>query len=103
MQRSRLYPELLTSSSIAALIGAGTAWAAPCNNPITGAFNNPAGQTVANVCVQNTSFAGDITNQGTISPSGIAFQNGTITGHIVSTNIINGGISLDSTSKITAT
>jgi hypothetical protein len=98
----RVYLDLLASSSIAALVlGAGTAWAAPCNNPITGAFNNPG--VVTNVCVQNTSFAGAITNQGTITPNGIAFQNGTVTGHIVSTNVVDGGISLDGNSQIIAT
>ncbi|HEX3708763.1 MAG TPA: autotransporter domain-containing protein, partial [Pseudolabrys sp.] len=38
-----------------------------------------------------------------ISPSGIAFQNGTIAGQINSSGIVDGGISLDSRSKITST
>jgi hypothetical protein len=33
-----------------------------CNSVHNGAFDNPSGQTVANVCVQNTSFTGNITN-----------------------------------------
>jgi uncharacterized protein with beta-barrel porin domain len=97
---------LLASSSVAALlIGCGTpsALAAPCTNTVTAAFDNPIATTVANVCVHNTSFTGSITNEGKISPSGIAFQNGTITGKINSAGVVNGGISLDATSKITAT
>ena len=96
---------LLASSSVAALlVGAGTpaALAAPCTNQITASFDNPAATTVANVCVKNTSFSGNITNEGTISPSGITFQSGTISGFIQSSGVINGGISLDSTSKITS-
>ncbi|HEX3709259.1 MAG TPA: hypothetical protein VHV56_05175, partial [Pseudolabrys sp.] len=97
---------LLASSSVAALlIGGGTphAFAAACTNTIGASFDVPAATTVANVCVQNTSFTGNITNEGTISPSGIAFQNGTIAGQINSSGIVDGGISLDSRSKITST
>jgi uncharacterized protein with beta-barrel porin domain len=96
----------LTSTSLAALMiggGAPAALAAPCINTITGNFDNAAAHTVANVCVRNTSFTGNITNEGTISPSGIAFVNGTITGFIRSNGVINGGISLDATSKISGT
>ena len=61
------------------------------------------GAVVTNYCVQNTSFAGNIVNNGTISPGGIAFQNGTISGFIQSTGVINGGISLDASSSISST
>ena len=96
---------LLSSTSIAALlIGAGTpaAFAAPCVNTISASFDNPGGHTTANVCVRNTSFSGGITNEGTISPSGIALVNGTISGAIQSSGIIKGGISLDTSSEINA-
>ncbi|HEY2135508.1 MAG TPA: autotransporter domain-containing protein [Xanthobacteraceae bacterium] len=89
----------LASTSVAALlIGAGAppALAAPaCTHLVGAAFDNPSGHTTANVCVRNTSFTGNITNEGTISPSGIALQNGTVTGSIRSTGNILGGISLD--------
>ena len=97
---------LLASSSVAAiLIGGGTpaALAAPCVNKITTSFDNPSGNTAANVCVDNTSFTGTITNEGTIRPSGIAFVNGTITGFVGSTGVINGGISFDKNSAIQGT
>src|SRR6266850_2439518 len=64
---------LLLSSSVAALLvggGAPPAFAACAN--ISAAFDNPAGNTPACVTVTNTSFTGNITNEGTISPSGIA-------------------------------
>ena len=68
---------LLLSSSIAALLVAGgtpPAWAA-CGNNIHASFDNPAAQTTPCVAVTNTSFTGNITNEGTISPGGIAFTN----------------------------
>jgi hypothetical protein len=95
---------LLSSSAMALLVGAGmpSASAASCVHTISSGFDNPAAHTTANVCVQNTSFTGNITNEGTIGPSGIALVNGTITGAIASTGIINGGISLDAHSAIIA-
>jgi uncharacterized protein with beta-barrel porin domain len=107
-KKSRTYRRLglLASCSLAALLSGGgmpAAWAASCTNTITAAFDNPSGHTVANICVQNTSFTGSITNEGTISPSGITFKNGTINGQISSSGIIAGGISLDSASKIIST
>ncbi|HEY2134680.1 MAG TPA: autotransporter domain-containing protein [Xanthobacteraceae bacterium] len=96
---------LLASSSVAALLiggGAPPALAAVCNNTITASFDNPSPNVVTNVCVQNTSFTGNITNEGTINPNGITFQNGTITGVVQSTGTINGGISLDALSQISA-
>jgi uncharacterized protein with beta-barrel porin domain len=97
---------LLASSSVAALLiggGAPPALAATCTNTITATFDNPSGNTVANVCVQNTSFTGNITNEGTITPNGITFQNGTISGFISSTGIIAGGLSIDNQSKLSST
>ena len=88
----------LSSSVMAALLvggGAPAAWAA-CGNNIHAGFDNPAAQTTPCVAVTNTSFTGNITNEGTISPGGITFSNGTITGSIISTGTIAGGISLDS-------
>ena len=95
---------LLASSSLVALlmgIGMPSAWAACI--PVNATTDNPIGTTVAGFCVTNTSFSGSITNEGTISPSGIALSNGTITGAISSTGTITGGISLDHASKIIAT
>jgi uncharacterized protein with beta-barrel porin domain len=102
--RRRRRALLLSSSAMALLIGAGmpSAWAASCVHTISAGFDNPAAHTTANVCVQNTSFTGNITNEGTISPSGIALVNGTVTGSISSTGVINGGISLDKNSALTA-
>jgi uncharacterized protein with beta-barrel porin domain len=108
-EKSRSYRRLglLASCSLAALLSGGgmpAAWAASCTNPVTMVpFDNPSGHTVANICVQNTSFTGSITNEGTVSPSGIAFKNGTINGSITSSGTIIGGISLDSASKVTST
>src|SRR5215467_14647814 len=93
---------LLLSSSVAALLiggGAPAAFAA-CANNINAAFDNPAAQTTPCVAVTNTSFTGNITNEGTISPGGIIFSNGTITGFIGSSGTITGGIALDINSVI---
>src|SRR5580704_18498519 len=95
---------LLLSSSLTALLvggGASSAWAA-CVNTIGAAFDNPLAQTTPCVAVTNTSFAGNITNEGTITPGGITFTNGTITGFINSSGIITGGIALDGKSAISA-
>jgi hypothetical protein len=102
--RRRRRSLLLSSSVVALLVEAGmpSAWAASCVHTISAGFDNPAAHTTANVCVQNTSFTGNITNEGTISPSGIALVNGTITGAISSTSVIKGGISLDNQSAIIA-
>jgi uncharacterized protein with beta-barrel porin domain len=102
--RRRRRALLLSSSAMALLIGAGmpSAWAASCVHTISAGFDNAAAHTTANVCVQNTSFTGNITNEGTISPSGIALVNGTVTGSISSTGVINGGISIDKNSALTA-
>src|SRR5579883_3216599 len=99
---------LLASSSLGAMVIAGgtPAWAASCTHTITAGLDNAAG-TVTNICVNHTSFAGSISNQGTIGPNGIDFVSGTISGQIQSTGninfssgVIDGGISLDAASKI---
>ncbi|MDR3464787.1 MAG: autotransporter domain-containing protein [Xanthobacteraceae bacterium] len=93
----------LASSSLAAvLVGAGAPPAFAACVSVNANFDNPSATTVAGVCVTNTSFAGSITNEGTISPLGIVFTNGTISGFIASTGTLNGGISLDTHSKILA-
>ena len=99
--RSRL-PLLLVSSSVAALlIGGGVppAVAAPCNNVQSLPFDNGGGSTITNVCVHNGNFSGNLTNEGTISPNGVAIQNATITGSIQSTGSIGGGIAIDNLSS----
>jgi hypothetical protein len=96
---------LLVTTSVAALLvggGAPSAWAA-CGNNIGAAFDNPAAHTTPCVAVTNTSFTGNITNEGTIAPGGITFSHGTITGSIVSSGTIAGGISLDGKSAISST
>ena len=105
VHRANLRLLLGSSSVVALLIGGGTpaALAAPCVHTISSSFDNPSGHTTANVCVDNASFTGNITNEGIISPSGIGFVNGTISGSVQSTGVINGGISLDATSKIIST
>src|ERR1700678_4663675 len=95
---------LLASSSLAALlIGFGMPSASAACIQINATTENPAATTVAGFCVTNTSFSGSITNEGTISPSGITFSHGTITGGITNNGTIAGGISLDRTSQIAAT
>ena len=96
---------LLATSSVAALlIGGGTpaAYAAACSNVVSAPFDNPLNTTIQNVCVDAsfTAPGSNITNEGSISPSGIAFVGGTINGSILSTGVIDGGISLDATSMI---
>ena len=94
-----------STSAAALLIGGGVApaLAAPCNN-VVGSYTNPTGVAVTNLCVQNTTFSGGIVNNGTVSPNGIAFQNATVTNSapnvIQSTGAINGGISIDSRSRL---
>ncbi len=85
----------------ALLIGGGTPAAfAACANNINASFDNPAAATAPCVAVTNTSFAGNITNEGTIAPGGITFTQGTITGFIASSGNIAGGLSLDNKSTI---
>ena len=103
--RGRSFDLLLASSSVSALlIGGGTspALALCANGAGSGSgFDNPALHTTACVAVTHTSFTGNITNEGTISPGGITFTNGTMTGVIASTGTILGGITIDSQSVIT--
>ncbi|MFZ1924106.1 MAG: autotransporter domain-containing protein [Xanthobacteraceae bacterium] len=101
---------LLASSSVAALLvggGAPAAYAA-CNTSYnnettTGCTNSGA---ITGIAINNSTITSTITNSGTISPNGIVLTNGsTITGFsgIIDTGTINGGISVDGTSKISAT
>ena len=64
---------------------------------MTGNYTNSA--TVAGLCVTGN-VSGNISNTGTISPGGISFTGGTLTGGINSSGTIIGGISLDQASKI---
>ena len=93
---------LLASSSVAALlIGGGVPHAYACTAVPTSGVSNSG--TVSGYCVTNETVNGNIDNSGTISPSGISFTNGTLNGSIYnSAGTIAGGITLDSTSKITA-
>ena len=93
---------LLASCSVAALlIGGGTSLAfAACVNG-GGGYDN----TGAINCIQvtNTTFTGNITNAGTISPGGITFTGSAMTGYVLDSGpLIAGGISLDSASKISS-
>ena len=95
---------LLASCSVAALlIGGGTSVAfAACVNG-GGGYNNPTATTIACIQVTNTTFTGNITNEGTISPGGITLTGSAMTGSIQDSGpLIAGGISLDSASKITS-
>ena len=108
MGRGRL-SALLASSSVAALLvggGAPAAYAA-CNTSYsnettTGCTNSAA---ITGIAINNSTITSTIFNTGTISPNGIGLTNGsTISGGIAdTTGTINGGISLDRTSKISAT
>ena len=93
-----------TSSVAALLIGGGApaAYAAACNNVVSAPFDNPLNTTIQNVCIDAsfTAPGSNITNEGAISPSGIAFIGGTINGSVLSAGVINGGISLDPASMI---
>jgi uncharacterized protein with beta-barrel porin domain len=101
-RRARLGWWLASTSLAAVLVGGGAPPAFAACVSVNATFDNPSAQTVPGVCVTNTSFTGNITNEGTISPLGIVFTNGTITGFIASTGAISGGISLDSQSRISA-
>ncbi len=70
----------------------------------TGPFphTNSVGHTIACILVQNTSFSGNVSNAGTISPSGIFVNHATIAGSIVNSGNLAGGISIDSTSRISS-
>ena len=91
---------LLASSSFAALlIGSLPALAAcpPGTQVTTGGYTNSG--SVSGLCV-TTSINGYINNNGTVSPSGIKFTGGTLAGELQNDGTIQGGISLDSASKI---
>jgi outer membrane autotransporter protein len=98
---------LLATSSVAALM-AGTAprpAAAACPTNITGAV---AGCTntgiITGININAANVTGNISNTGTISPNGINLTNSTITGGILDSGNLAGGIHItDSASQINAT
>ncbi|WP_294538151.1 autotransporter domain-containing protein [uncultured Rhodoblastus sp.] len=95
---------LRASSSVIALlsvIGAPPAMAIqPCGYYAVPGANNLAG-TFASVCV-TIPDAGTISNTGSITPGGISLTSGIVTGQIVSSGLIAGGITIDSNSQINA-
>jgi uncharacterized protein with beta-barrel porin domain len=96
--RGRLGLSLLASSSITALLASSAQAFACYSGPFAGGYTN-SGATGC-IVVSNTSFTGNLVNNGTVNPSGIAFVNGTMTGQLVDGGTILGGISLDGASKI---
>src|SRR5580693_6066018 len=101
--RSRVRLLLASSSVVALLIGGGAPPAfATCTGtavPTSGVTNFG---TVSGYCISNETVTGAVINEGTISPSGITFTNGTLHGKLSDTGIIAGGIKLDSASNITS-
>jgi hypothetical protein len=89
---------LLTTTALVTAAGSGLTEAqAAC---YTGSFPYTNAGTVACIVVANTSFTGNLSNTGTISPSGIAVTGSTITGSILSSGTLIGGISIDTASRI---
>ena len=68
----------------------------------TGPFPHtvPAATTTSAIQVVNTTFTGNITNNGNIEPGGISLADSTIDGQIIDAGYIAGGISLDAASHI---
>jgi uncharacterized protein with beta-barrel porin domain len=89
---------LATSSLAALLIGSGTPHALACTLVPTGGVDNTG--TVSGYCVDNERVVGKIQNSGAIIASGISFTNGTLSGQIINTGTLIGGITLDQTSQI---
>ena len=86
---------LLLSTSVAALViggGAPAAFACAHGAGAGAGFDNPAGHTTACVVVTNTSFTGNITNEGTITPGGptgiLVTNASTITGQVSNSGTI---------------
>jgi uncharacterized protein with beta-barrel porin domain len=88
---------LLTSSSVAALLiggGASTVYAACYTGPFAGGYTDNG--TAACIVVKNSSFSGNIVNNGALTPSsnpsniGIQVVNSTITGQISNVGTIAG-------------
>jgi uncharacterized protein with beta-barrel porin domain len=99
---------LFASTSLTAIIIAGgvpSAYAA-CNtsyiNTTSPGCTNPT--AITGIAINNSTITSGITNFGTISPNGIVLTNGsTVAGEIYDSGTINGGLSLDGTSKISST
>jgi hypothetical protein len=91
---------LLTTTALVTAAGSGLseAQAACYTGPYSPPYTNSG--TVACIVVANTSFTGNLSNTGTINPSGIAVQGSTITGSIQSSGTLIGGISIDASSRI---
>jgi uncharacterized protein with beta-barrel porin domain len=102
---------LLASSSVAALVlggGSSPAVAAcPTSFTNTTAPGCTNAATITGIAINNSTITSTITNSGTISPNGIVLTNAsTVVGGIAqgfsnSNSTINGGITIDSTSKMT--
>ncbi len=80
-------------------------FALPC---YSGPFPYKNTGTVSGICAANTIFSGNasiagIVNTGLVSSSGITLKSTTITGSIVDSGTLFGGISIDSASKVEAT
>ncbi len=98
---------LLASSSVAALLIAGStpaAWAA-CPTSITGAAAGCTNSTtITGINVHAAVVTGSINNTGLISTNGISVNTtSTINGSIVDSGTLVGGINIDATSKIIST
>jgi hypothetical protein len=70
--------------------------------PYTGPF--PFTGVTSQILVSNTTFAGGVTNTGTVGAGGIVVVKSTLlSGGIVNEGVVTGGINVDSQSKISAT
>jgi uncharacterized protein with beta-barrel porin domain len=101
---------LLTTTSIVSIAGGALIGGVPspalaaCSTNITG---NVAGcinsTTITGINVHSANVSSSIDNTGTISPNGIIVQtNSTITGSILDSGTLAGGITIDNTSAISA-
>ena len=101
---------LLTTTSIVSIAGGALIGGVPspalaaCSTNITG---NVAGctnsTTITGINVHSANVSSSINNTGTISPNGITVQtNSTITGSILDSGTLAGGITIDNTSTISA-
>jgi outer membrane autotransporter protein len=95
--RSVVLRGLLTTTALVTAGGGLSEAQAAC---YTGPYPYTNAGSIACIVVANTSFTGDLSNTGTISPSGIAVTGSTITGSILSGGTTIGGISVDASSRI---